>query len=219
MNMLLQILTYGIPIILAITLHEAAHGYVSLHFGDDTAKRLGRVSLNPLRHIDLIGTILVPGFLLLIGSPILFGYAKPVPINFSRLNNPRRDSIYVAAAGPLMNILLAFISALLIHLVVFFPHGMEVFLIKMLEVSVFVNALLAIFNLLPILPLDGGRIVAGLLPERIAASYSRLEPYGLVILIGLLVIPTLFGFNVLEDLLTYLIKPLEKLILFLAGLS
>src|SRR5216683_2527357 len=109
MDLLLRIVTYGIPILFAITLHEAAHGYVALRYGDDTAQKLGRVSLNPLKHIDLIGTVLIPGFLLLIGSPILFGYAKPVPVNFSRLRNPRRDSVLVAAAGPAMNLLLAII--------------------------------------------------------------------------------------------------------------
>src|ERR1700735_1770676 len=115
MDTLLRIIIIGVPILLAITLHEAAHGYAALRYGDTTAKRMGRVSLNPLRHIDPIGTILIPGFLLFLHSPILFGYAKPVPVNFSQLRNPRIDSIFVAAAGPLTNLILAFISSLLIH--------------------------------------------------------------------------------------------------------
>jgi len=216
---LLRVLIYGIPILLAITLHEAAHGFVALHYGDDTAKRLGRVSLNPLRHIDPIGTILLPGFLLLVGSPILFGYAKPVPVIFSRLKNPRRDSIYVAGAGPAMNILLAFISALLMHFLIFFPAGIVPVLTEMLALSLFINVTLAVFNMLPLLPLDGGRVVAGLLPIPWAASFSRLEPYGLIIILGILLIPPLFGFNFITWLILHPITFIIEIISFLTGLS
>lgn len=219
METLLRVLIYGIPILLAITLHEAAHGFVALHYGDDTAKRLGRVSLNPLRHIDPIGTILLPGFLLLVGSPILFGYAKPVPVIFSRLKNPRRDSIYVAGAGPAMNILLAFISALLMHFLIFFPAGIVPVLTEMLALSLFINVTLAVFNMLPLLPLDGGRVVAGLLPIPWAASFSRLEPYGLIIILGILLIPPLFGFNFITWLILHPITFIIEIISFLTGLS
>lgn len=219
MSMLLKILIYGLPVILAITLHEAAHGFVALHYGDDTAKRLGRVSLNPLRHIDLLGTILLPVLLLWSGSPVLFGYAKPVPVNFERLRNPRRDSLYVALAGPGMNILLAFISALLVHLLVLVPSGAEPVVKEMLTISLLVNVILAIFNMLPILPLDGGRVLTSLLPSRWAASYARLEPYGLFVLVGLLLIPLFFGFNFIAWLLAHPIDILVSFISFLTGLS
>lgn len=219
MDIFLKIITFGIPILLAITLHEAAHGFVALRYGDDTAKRLGRVSLNPIRHIDLIGTILLPGFLLLVGAPILFGYAKPVPVNFSRLRNPRRDSILVAGAGPAMNFMLAFISSLLLNFLVFFPSGTGEILKEMLTLSVFINVTLGVFNLLPILPLDGGRIMAGLLPPQWAAPFARLEPYGLIIVLGLLLIPPLLGFNLLSWLVLHPITFIIQVISFLTGLS
>lgn len=219
MDILIRILTYAIPVILAITFHEAAHGFVALRYGDDTAQRLGRVTLNPIRHMDLIGTILLPGFLLLVGSPVLFGYAKPVPINFSRLKNSRRDSIYVASAGPAMNLLLAFISALLMHFLVFLPSGVENLFKEMLEFSVFINVMLAVFNMLPILPLDGGRILAGLLPTRWSVPFSRLEPYGLFIIGGLVLMPLLLGVNIFRWLVLHPIKLLVEFISFLAGLS
>jgi Zn-dependent protease len=188
---------YALPVIFAITLHEAAHGYVARHFGDNTAYVLGRVSLNPLRHIDMVGTILLPLLILvaskLLGSGgILFGWAKPVPVNFSALRHPKRDMLWVAAAGPLANLLMAMLWALTLKMALIAP--LNVFslpLSLMAEAGITVNLVLMVLNLLPILPLDGGRIAVSLLPNRLAYSYSRLEPYGFPILLVLLFTNTL----------------------------
>ena len=177
-----------LPVLLAITLHEAAHGFVAWRLGDDTAYRLGRVSANPLRHIDPVGTVLIPGILFLVGSPFLFGYAKPVPVQFRNLRQPRRDSMLVAAAGPAANILIALASAILINAVLGLPDVARDWAGNTLINSVKLNVSLAVFNLLPIPPLDGSRVLLGLLPKGLAQVYAGLFRYGLLIVLGVIVI-------------------------------
>lgn len=188
-NTLIKLLVYALPVIFAITLHEAAHGYVARHFGDSTAWMLGRVSLNPIRHIDPIGTIVVPLVMVLL-SGFMFGWAKPVPVNFHNLRDPKRHSMWVAAAGPGSNVVQALLWALVaVFLVnVVSPTGLAGgFWVAVAEAGVVVNVVFAILNLFPLLPLDGGRIVASLLPDRLAYGYSRTEPFGMLILIALIV--------------------------------
>lgn len=180
------ILVVAIPVIIAITFHEAAHGFVAWRLGDDTAYRMGRVTFNPLKHVDAFGTILLPALLLLMRSPFLFGYAKPVPVDFSRLRNPRRDMILVAAAGPGINFVLAVISGALLHLVDLFSGDVSAVLVRALWGSIYINVLLAVFNMLPLPPLDGGRVAVGLLPEAPARALARLERWGIPILIVVL---------------------------------
>ena len=192
-NIILTIAIYAIPAILAITLHEAAHGFAAKQLGDPTAYMLGRVTLNPIAHVDPIGTVLIPG-MLLVGSLIsgasgvLFGWAKPVPVNFSRLRNPKRDMILVALAGPGSNLLQAILWVLVIRfLVTALPDGLtQQILFETASAGVNVNLMLMAFNLIPILPLDGGRILEGLLPYRLAAPYAQLERYGMIIMIVLI---------------------------------
>jgi Zn-dependent protease len=193
-NLIQTIAVYALPVLFAITLHEAAHGYVARYFGDPTAQQAGRISLNPLRHIDLMGTIVVPLVLLfatkLMGGGLLFGWAKPVPVNWSRLRRPKRDMLWVALAGPASNLFMAigwvlFLRAMLsLDLI----SGPQDFWLLMANAGVQVNLILMALNLLPLPPLDGGRIVFSLLPPRLAWRYGRIEPYGLMILIVLMML-------------------------------
>lgn len=179
---------FALPVLFAITLHEAAHGYVARHFGDLTAYAQGRISLNPLRHIDTVGTIVMPlAILLLSGGKFLFGWAKPVPVNYSALRRPRQHMAWVAAAGPAANLAMALGWALLFQLEPWLPE----FLVRVAAAGIHVNLILMFLNLLPILPLDGGRVVASLLPGRAAWQYAKLEPWGLPLLVLLLVTDTL----------------------------
>lgn len=182
-NFAARILIWAVPTILAIILHEVMHGVAARAFGDDTAARAGRLTLNPIRHIDPVGTILIPGMLLFLRLPV-FGYAKPVPVNFARLSPRRFGMIVVAAAGPLTNLTLAMLSARALQGVI--QSAALTTIARMLYASVLVNVMLAVFNLFPLLPLDGGRVLAGLLPLGLARGYARLEPYGFLILFLLL---------------------------------
>jgi Zn-dependent protease len=183
---------FALPVIFAITLHEAAHGYAAMKFGDKTAWMMGRVTANPLKHIDLVGTIIVPLTILVAskllgGGALLFGWAKPVPVNFSALRRPKQDMLWVAAAGPGMNLVMALFWALMIQLGMVLGSGFASMpLVLMGAAGVFINVILMALNLIPLPPLDGGRIAVSLLPPRAAWQFSKLEPYGLFILLGLL---------------------------------
>ena len=192
--------TWVIPVLLAITLHEAAHGFVAHHFGDDTAWKLGRVSLNHLKHIDPFGTLLLPGILLLTHAPFLFGYAKPVPVQFGKLRT-KRDMVWVAAAGPGMNLLLATVAALLLHTVSVLPAGTDQWVLRNLVNAININVILAVFNLIPLPPLDGGRVAVGALPNALAVPLARLTPYGMGIVIGaFFILPMLVHVNLFATL-------------------
>lgn len=208
-----KICLWAIPILVAVVLHEIAHGYVAFRLGDPTAAQLGRLTLNPFAHVDLFGTVLLPLLLLFGGAPFLFGYAKPVPVNFMNLRNPRRDMVLVALAGPLMNLCLASVSALAFNFLqaIQVPKGgllatnIEV-LTLMAGYSVLMNIGLAVFNLLPLPPLDGGRVATGLLPRSPAIALARLEPYGMLIIMLLLATGVLN--HVLRPMTIFLIQTL-----------
>jgi Zn-dependent protease len=212
-----------LPLVIAITFHEAAHGFVAHHFGDNTAWDRGRVSSNPLRHIDPLGTLVLPAVLLLSHSPFLFGYAKPVPVNFRALRNPRIDMVWVALAGPATNIILALVAALALHGVEYFPANAAQWVFDNLKNALVINVVLAIFNMLPIPPLDGGRVAVGLLPNVLAVPLSRLEPYGMLILIGILILLPLAGgqlglnLDVISAILRTSTGYVIRLILLLSG--
>lgn len=186
LSLVQKISIWVVPVVLAITVHEVSHGWIARKLGDNTAFMLGRLTLNPLRHIDPVGTILIPGMLLLLHAGFLFGYAKPVPINWRNLHHPKRDMALVAAAGPGANLLMALVWALLIRAGVQLGEA-GVALIYMGVAGITINIILMVLNLLPLPPLDGGRVMTGLLPGPLAYKFSRIEPYGFFILIGLLV--------------------------------
>ncbi|MEZ2721896.1 site-2 protease family protein [Paenalcaligenes hominis] len=207
MESLIQtIAVYALPVLFGITLHEAAHGYVARYFGDPTADEAGRISLNPTRHIDPIGTIVVPLFLLIStkllgGAGLLFGWAKPVPVNWSRLRNPKKDILWVALAGPASNLLMGIVWAIALRMQVSFGMDPSDFWARMAIAGVQVNLVLMALNLVPLPPLDGGRIMYSLLPQTYANQYARLEPYGMLILIVLMFTGVLWV--ILQPFLTF----------------
>jgi Zn-dependent protease len=220
---LYDVSVWVLPLVIAITFHEAAHGFVAHRLGDNTAFELGRVSFNPLKHIDPFGTLILPAVLLLSHSPFLFGYAKPVPVNFRALRNPRIDMVWVALAGPATNIVLALVAALAFHGLALAPAGAAQWLADNLKNTLVINVVLAIFNMIPIPPLDGGRVAVGLLPKVLAAPLARLEPFGMLILIGFLIVLPLAGsqFGLNLDVISAILRTstgyVLRLILILTG--
>ncbi len=207
----------AIPVLFAITLHEAAHGYVARHFGDMTAFQQGRISLNPLRHIDPFGTILLPMLTLVLGG-ILFGWAKPVPVNFDALRRPKQDMLWVALAGPAANLFMALLWALLAKLAWAFPQSYFAEpLLEMTQIGITINVVLLVLNLLPLPPLDGGRVTVSLLPQRQAFQLEKVEPYGMFILIFLAIVP-IQGTPVLGWILLPPVRGLTQLINSIFGL-
>ena len=220
---LYDVSVWVLPLLLAITFHEAAHAFVAHRLGDNTAWQLGRVSFNPLRHIDPFGTVILPGILLMAHSPFLFGYAKPVPVNFRNLNHPRLDMVWVALAGPATNIGLALAAAAAFHALPLVPGDYAKWGADNLKNSLLINAVLAVFNMLPIPPLDGGRVAVGLLPRFLAFPLARLEPYGMLILIGALILLPLLGaqlglnLDVISTILRTLTGYVLSAVLFVTG--
>jgi Zn-dependent protease len=221
-SMLYTASTWVLPVVFAVTFHEAAHGFIAHRFGDDTAWQAGRVTFNPLKHIDRVGTIILPALLILIRSPFLFGYAKPVPVNFARLNHPRRDMVWVALAGPGTNILLAIVSSLLFYSIDLMPPSPAEWLAANLVHSIQINAVLCVFNMLPLPPLDGGRVAVGLLPDSLAFPLARLERYGMLILLLFMFVLPYVGEQMGHDfnILSWVIgAPTEALIGFVLAIT
>ena len=204
-----------LPILFAITVHEVAHGWVAKRFGDPTAQRLGRLTLNPFKHIDPVGTVLIPALLLLLKAGFLFGWAKPVPVTWENLRHPKRDMVFVAIAGPVANLLMAFFWGAVARLATVLPASANwaaVPLQLMGEIGITINVLLMVFNLLPLPPLDGGRVAVGLLPGPLAWQLSRVEPYGFFILLGLM------AFGVLWFIIQPAVSVMTALVYFVVGL-
>jgi len=216
-----QIAIWGIPVLTAIVFHEVAHGWVANRLGDPTAARMGRLTLNPISHIDLFGTVIFPLLLILARAPFLFGYAKPVPVNFYNLRNPKRDMIWVALAGPATNIILAFVSFLLLKILISLDLPRDgslastivIPLIYMLRASASINIVLAVFNTFPIPPLDGGRVLVGLLPEPHSTTVARVEPYGFLIILVLLMS------HLLDAVLFPLVRIVDLFLRLMVGLA
>jgi Zn-dependent protease len=222
-RMLQEATTWVLPIIFAVTFHEAAHGFVAYRLGDDTAARAGRLSLNPLRHVDPFGTVLLPA-LLFVTTHFLFGYAKPVPVNFGRLRHPRRDTVLVALAGPATNVLLAIASALLFYGVAYTPHAVSSWFALNLRNSLDINVVLCVFNMLPFPPLDGGRVAVGILPRFLGRPLARVEPYGMLILMLIFIVSYAgvrvgLGFNLLAVLIGVPAEALYRFVLMITGLA
>jgi Zn-dependent protease len=214
-DLLFTISVWALPVLFAITLHEAGHAWAAHKLGDNTAKNLGRVSMNPFVHIDPFGTVILPGILLFTGSPFLFGFAKPVPVIFSRLNNPRRDTILVALAGPAANILLLILAAFFYGFLEYVPSDAQPWVRANLENMIIINAILAVFNMIPIPPLDGGRVAVGILPPVLARPLASIEPYGMFILLFLL-----FGLPYIGDMMGMNLDILRGVMsFFLSGLG
>jgi Zn-dependent protease len=214
--------TWILPIIFAVTFHEAAHGFVAYRFGDDTAARAGRMTLNPLSHVDPFGTVLLPALLLMSHTGFLFGYAKPVPVNFGRLRHPRWGGVLVALAGPMTNVLLAIISALLAYGIFLLPHTSALWARDNLQNSIELNAVLCVFNMLPFPPLDGGRVAVGILPGFLARPLARVEPYGMLIVMGIFILSYVgsrsgLGFNLLGWLIGVPADALIRFVLQVTG--
>lgn len=218
LEMIHKALLWIIPIFVAVVFHEVAHGYAALKLGDTTARDSGRLTLNPIPHIDPLGTVIIPLFLLVINSPFLFGYAKPVPVNFYRLKNPKKDMVLVAAAGPATNFIIAILAAVLLRVIFTlypsidinsqapFPESLITTGVTILTYTYILSIVLGIFNLIPVPPLDGGRIAVGILPDKAAETYSRIEPYGMFIVIGLLFLtPLNYIFLIAIRLFSYLL--------------